>query len=131
MKERIHIHTSSHQSTARKHLKMDILYLSQISVGASCYIPGSCHNPPIMGYHLYEFKHFTEAALSLIFCKYSIIMLSIYHAKVDQKVKISQTVGIYLKLSLHFILNDKNESLDSHSPCRHQSRAWQYLKMKV
>ena len=71
MKRRIHIHTSSHQSTAKQHWEWDILYLSQIYVGANCYIPESCHNPPIMVYHLYDFELFTEVALSLISCKRS------------------------------------------------------------
>ena len=50
-----------------------IFYINQTYVGSTCYICASCHNPPIMGYHIYGFLHFTPVALSPISCAHSTI----------------------------------------------------------
>ena len=39
----------------------------------------NCHNPPIMGYHIYGFPHFTSVTLSLIGCTHSTIPECTFH----------------------------------------------------
>ena len=63
-------------------LKMDIAYIIQKYVAATCWIHVSCHNPPIMSYHLYGLPHFTPVALR--FQHDSVLGFGIYN---QEKVK--------------------------------------------
>ena len=50
-----------------------IFYLCQVYVGSNCYISVSCHNAPIISYHVYGFPHFKPVTLSPISCAHSTI----------------------------------------------------------
>ena len=69
--------------------KKYIFHLKQVYVGSNCYISVSCHNPPIMGYHIYGFPHFTPATPSPISCAHSTITVcTIYNEEAKWNVKI-------------------------------------------
>ena len=60
--------------------KKYVFYINQVYVSSTCNTSASCHNPPIMCYHIYGFPHFTPVTLSPISCAHSTItVFTIYN----------------------------------------------------
>ena len=91
-----------------------IFYINQVYIGSTCYISVNCHNPPIIGYHIYGLPHFTPVKLSPISSAHSTITVcTTYNEEAKLNVISFQSVLEYVLLFPDFIPKPKMNSAET------------------